>query len=1249
MITKAFFKNWLQQFDDTSWSKIHNSLKNDIGFDEYYGCNYNKVKGDIFEFLTKYIYLFDNYQVYLYDEIPYKLKQKLGLPSTDKGIDLIISEDGEEWIGVQCKWRGKFSCSIQKKYVTEFMHEINNSGLSYGIFFTNVKYITPRFDKIDNLKWSVRSDLLEYVTDDLLDFIKGELSKKDKVKTVKVKQLRDYQVEAVKKLTKSNEKKMQCIMACGTGKTVVMMEYVKQNNFKTKKILFLFPSLQLINQIYKRFVSYVGSPNILCICSDLDTKSLTEGEADSEEEKDIYNEFLARDTKKIFTTDPDIIKERLEAENIVVFSTYQSSNLLKGQEFDIGLFDEAHKTVNSASFGYCLDDDNCIINKRLFFTATPRYYKGKEDACISMNNEDIYGKEVYNYTFKEAIADEYILDFQLVCYVTPPKLADLVTEKYIKMDGIDNDANSVVSAIQLAQHIQKYGNSKRILTYHNSIKKATDFKKTLNYVFDKFGLNADVFVMSGKTKLTAREEIFDEFKESSIGIICSSRVLNEGVDIPCVDTVMFVDPRKSTIDVTQCVGRGMRLFAGTEKCTVIIPIHYDNIEGEHQFSPVINILTAMNEIDSSIIEYFVSKKKNTKISIGKMGVIVDIDMDSDDVQYSLNDVKDGLMVKVMDSRQLSWEYKKELLFEYCDKYNKMLQKREKYKGYALGYWYQDQKKKINSDTHDIYIKLAENKYVKENLDEYLDPWKKWDENKQLLFEYCDKNLCTPPAKKKYKKVNVGTWLHTQKGEINNNTDEKYIKLSKNKYVKESLDTYLEYKKETKDKIKLEWNEWKVLLFEYCDKNKHGPLQKATYKNKNIGTWFTNQKRYIKNNTDEIYIKLSENKYVKEKLDEFIDPWKKWEEWKKLLFEYCDENKGTLTWKTKYKGHNIGKWLGHQKEKINENTDEIYIKLSKNKYIKDNLDEYLDPWKKWKKWNEWKKLLFEYCDKNKSIPPHKTKYKNVNIGGWLHTQKGEINNNTDEKYIKLSKNKYVKESLDTYLDPWKKWNEWKDLLFEYCEENKKTPFNKTKYKNANIGSWLSNQKNKINKSTDEIYIKLSKNKYVKENLNECLEYKKENKDKIKLEWNEWKKLLFEYCDRNKKTPFGKTKYKNVNIGHWLSDQKQKINNYTDNIYIRLSENEYVKKNLDEYIKYKKDNKNKIKLEWDEWKYLLFEYCDKNKCTPLQKTKYKNVNIGGWLFHQKEKITKNTDEIYIKLSENKYVKQNLDKYLANKSTK
>lgn len=68
---------------------------------------------------------------------------------------------------------------------------------------------------------------------------------------------------------------------------------------------------------------------------------------------------------------------------------------------------------------------------------------------------------------------------------------------------------------------------------------------------------------------------------------------------------------------------------------------------------------------------------------------------------------------------------------------------------------------------------------------------------------------------------------------------------------------------------------------------------------------------------------------------------------------------------------------------------------------------------------------------------------------------------------------------------------KELLFEYCNENKKVPIRKTEYKNQNIGSFLGHQKNKINSINDELYKKLSENKYIKESLDNYLKYKEKN--------------------------------------------------------------------------------------------------------------------------------------------------------------
>src|SRR3990170_1914073 len=112
-------------------------------------------------------------------------------------------------------------------------------------------------------------------------------------------------------------------------------------------------------------------------------------------------------------------------------------------------------------------------------------------------------------------------------------------------------------------------------------------------------------------------------------------------------------------------------------------------------------------------------------------------------------------------------------------------------------------------------------------------------------------------------------LQHQKKKIIGKESDIYKKLSENKYVKESLDEYLENKEKNKDKKKFDGNESKNLLFEYCDENKKVPTNKTEYKGKLIGSWLYTQKKNIIGKESDIYKKLSENKYVKESLDEYL--------------------------------------------------------------------------------------------------------------------------------------------------------------------------------------------------------------------------------------------------------------------------------------------------------------------------------------------------------------------------------------------
>ena len=169
--------------------------------------------------------------------------------------------------------------------------------------------------------------------------------------------------------------------------------------------------------------------------------------------------------------------------------------------------------------------------------------------------------------------------------------------------------------------------------------------------------------------------------------------------------------------------------------------------------------------------------------------------------------------------------------------------------------------------------------------------------------------------------------------------------------------------------------------------------------------------YTKKNIDEYLIKIEKNK-GNDKLD--------WIQWQQLLFEYCDEYKCVPKPNTKYKNQLIYHWLCNQKNKINSIDNELYIKLSVNEYVKESLDKKLviaknNEGKKRLKWEELKELLFKYCDDNKRTPTRKTKYMNIDLNGWLQNQKAKINSIDNKLYIELSVNKYVKKSLDQYLE------------------------------------------------------------------------------------------------------------------------------------------------------------------------------------------------------------------------------------------
>jgi superfamily II DNA/RNA helicase len=132
-------------------------------------------------------------------------------------------------------------------------------------------------------------------------------------------------------------------------------------------------------------------------------------------------------------------------------------------------------------------------------------------------------------------------------------------------------------------------------------------------------LDIEVDWLDGTFPVKKRNKILDQFKGSNKqSIVCSARILNEGINIQCVDTVMFVSPKQSVKDVIQCTGRALRLYRGKTIANVIVPMIVNGKEGTNttsdSFGSLWDIVRAIGTQDHVIIEYF--KEMSTKKANG---------------------------------------------------------------------------------------------------------------------------------------------------------------------------------------------------------------------------------------------------------------------------------------------------------------------------------------------------------------------------------------------------------------------------------------------------------------------------------------------------------------------------------------------------------------------------------------------------------------------------------------------------------
>ena len=559
--------------------------------------------------------------MWLLNETPSSIHRKLNLPDQDQGIDLICeTNDGEYW-AVQAKYHEDETTSQTWRSLSTFTGLAFGvcKNISFGLVCTTSERYTKTLKNQDNIGFCT-GEIWRGLDEDFFT----SLTRKRKPKKLKAYKPFNHQKRAIKEAHKhyvtNNESRGKMIMPCGTGKSLTAFWIAEK--LHSKMILVAVPSLSLIRQTLQVWLreTYAKGWDVdwITVCSD---KTVSKMEKD-----DLA--VLTQDLGIPAVTDPKVIASWLRKRHsgrVVVFTTYQSGKAiaeatrLARRNFDLGIMDEAHKTVGKKdkTFAHLLFDENIKISKRVFMTATERRYTGIQDTIVSMDDYDVYGETFEFLSFKDALDEDppILSDYKIVTVmVGNDEIAELVKAgKFVKPSrGKWDDeiqADTFASLVALRKAVKKY-RIKHALSFHNSIARAEAYQENQNIFTELFTdyQKMDTFFVSGKMPTSVRDRHLRDFESSKRALISNARCLTEGVDVPDIDCVLFADPKRSTIDIVQAVGRALRKSEGKKFGYVIVPVVIEkegqDFEESQAFQSILMTLRALASNDERIIDYF---------------------------------------------------------------------------------------------------------------------------------------------------------------------------------------------------------------------------------------------------------------------------------------------------------------------------------------------------------------------------------------------------------------------------------------------------------------------------------------------------------------------------------------------------------------------------------------------------------------------------------------------------------------------
>lgn len=542
------------------------------------------------------------------------------LDGKDIGIDLVAKIRGEDgYCAIQCKFYAD-GYRIQKGDIDSFLSSSQTKPFARGLVIetTGAGWSSNAEVMLEPLNVTrIGLDRLEESPIDWTAWFQ-----RDEIKIAAPKELRPHQRDALAAVRAGlkDADRGKLIMACGTGKTFTGLKIAEAMAGPGKTVLVLVPSLALMSQTIREWTIDSAIPlRSYAVCSDSQVGKRRRDQDDIAE-VDLHDLDYPATTNaaRLASKASHPAAERMT----VVFSTYQSIQVISDAqklngfpEFDLIICDEAHRTTGATLAGE--DESNFVKihqqvfitgKKRLYMTATPRVFgdavksKASEVSAelASMDDAALYGETLFARGFGWAVENGLLTDYKVLVLAVDEgmvsggvqnRLADGTSE--LKLDDATKIIGCYKALIKSGLRDELAGDGqpmRRAIAFCKDIASSklirSEFQAVISeYLASDEGMEAlgDAEAlecqlrhvdgtMGAKERSAQLDWVKEEHGEPAARILSNARCLSEGVDVPALDAILFMHPRKSQIDVVQSVGRVMRRAEGKRMGYVILPI-----------------------------------------------------------------------------------------------------------------------------------------------------------------------------------------------------------------------------------------------------------------------------------------------------------------------------------------------------------------------------------------------------------------------------------------------------------------------------------------------------------------------------------------------------------------------------------------------------------------------------------------------------------------------------------------------------